>query len=79
MFIHFGTHVGAMLTQFGVILGGVFDPPPFFFGRSRYLLACRYCCHRVPDSQGRRVPALALTISEDDARYDLVQLLFRFI
>ena len=55
----FGAHFGA----FGAPFGSQFGPPtPSLFRRSRYLLAACPSYHGVPDAQGRRVPALALTI-----------------
>ena len=67
---------GAIWSHFGVILepfGGyfrtilrhrlpLFTPPPLFFVALVTCLPCHSCYHGVPDTQGRRVPALALTI-----------------
>ena len=40
----------------------LFTPPPLFFVALVTCLPCHSCYHGVPDTQGRRVPALALTI-----------------
>ena len=61
-----GAHVGAMfeLFQSNGNAEAMFAAPPFFFAALVTCPAGRSCCHAVPDAQGWRVPALALTIKE---------------
>ena len=62
-FNYLGTDFGPMIETHSRSHWLIFlNPASSLFGRSRYLLACHYCCHGVQDSQGRRVPAVALTI-----------------
>ena len=60
----FWCHFGAMLEPLGGHFRTMFrHRPPHFSVALVTCLPCHSCYHGVPDTQGRRVPALALTIS----------------
>ena len=59
----FWGRLGTILDQFPSHFEAMFASTLFFSQLSLPACCCRSCCFAVPDAQGRRVPALALTIS----------------